>query len=1418
MKIVHNGMKNSSPSDAQSDDRAALDQGLPATKNASGLTRREGASGGGRAGIAKADSFTVVTRRKRGAALAAQKEGLGDDIDSFPPLASMGPDAEAAHATVPAESFHDPFGLAGTSLDTNPVTVTRRQAARTKQTARKSTARANAEPSQNLADGEQASKSSSDDSSERSRNRRWAKGCRQDKAAAENRKKVTIAADAKPKEHSVKLKRSKAATLSDASSDGWHTDGSAPDSASEPAKASQAAATSGKAKVVLPTTTGRFNGRIHATPLDGSCGPAALLEALRHLAYSRGYQFVIPNNTDALRAAMVQDIAENLAIEGSNEGSPTLEQEIAEEYFPGDLTFEERRGLFNPDLDPEHYIQVDSVEEYLQLMACRHTHIDEFMLSAFARMWGVRVAVIRREGKGVTTEHSQFVPPGDPVPAEWTVFLLRRGNHFEWVHANATPCNDRRCERHSKRISAQHTPWHVPAAAAPCAPQAERPPAKHIPEGARQSRGGESDLAVLVEQLLEEHPGLSPDRAEAALKLTKQNGRYNLYKAAVVLPGQEGAPISIPSESPPSQRSAPSEQNKKDDVYFSSGSESNESSDESEEEQGCKKRGRRAPQSESEPSDGDGHAPSGAKGVPARKSGAQQRRGSAGGSAGQDHHVRGGGGHQQKDAECQFEHDMNKLCSQQDGGATAYHINRCCELNRAVSQGTTARLADEEQRAIRVAAQIISLAAKRTLQEAHEVLQRHVLLHGDLQIAAHHACRELMDGPAIARPAPKINDVPDEGGVSLAERQLGKSARTPTVKMLAKRSKQVETAADGKALEEESLPRPKRLFDRAFSEQMQAVGGGLTAGQRLSTAVRRADGALWRQARDERFPTAPRTFEDDEGNTPSSAALLGNQTMRTSLAAATTAQLQPAAPRAAASHSSPVVRIAEQMRLKREQGANAQGGMGAVVVVNSTGNKLPTWRPGSEAEGKGFNWKTKQKMMHAWEQYQLSEGLHAPKTFKSMIDPDLMPLICAECNLEEGDWEVLDDVTLLSAIEEKLRPHDSMDFTVQLKQVPFEHDEAKGSLTQRYRLFAEAFLAKVSEAKAAGCALQENVVKLAFSRAVSGDAILQGWLEQNKWISAAETHRRITNSLKMVDAYQALAGMGRSARPQQGQQQGQQQQQFGQLSFQQQQAQQQQLQQQQMQQQQMQQQQVQQQQFQQPHRFQQQQPSRQARQQQNFNQQVSSAVNAALAAYQQAALQQQQAAAPPPRQQQTAGGEYQQQAGGAAAVNAMSTQTQMSLPPFPGLDGRGMSWHVHGPLLQCRCIPCTSKFCQACGVHGHTVENCRKRLFRNPGINTSGYWSEQKPTSGPLLMPAPAPPQFAPTPGARATSAFPTPYRIGGGGGAANHVQAQQAPAQEAASAAGASVNHIAHHMGSRMSFQDQQQQPPAGSREGADQ
>jgi len=97
-------------------------------------------------------------------------------------------------------------------------------------------------------------------------------------------------------------------------------------------------------------------GRSTATPIDGSCGPASLLEALKHLARTRQYQFAIPENADDLRAAIVQDIRENLSVGGSSQEMPTLEQEIAAEYWPGDLKEEERRGIFCPELDDTRYI------------------------------------------------------------------------------------------------------------------------------------------------------------------------------------------------------------------------------------------------------------------------------------------------------------------------------------------------------------------------------------------------------------------------------------------------------------------------------------------------------------------------------------------------------------------------------------------------------------------------------------------------------------------------------------------------------------------------------------------------------------------------------------------------------------------------------------------------------------------------------------------------------------------------------------------------------------------------------------------------------------------------------------------------------------------------------------------------------
>jgi hypothetical protein len=348
-----------------------------------------------------------------------------------------------------------------------------------------------------------------------------------------------------------------------------------------------------------------------------------------------------------------------------------------------------------------------------------------------------------------------------------------------------------------------------------------------------------------------------------------------------------------------------------------------------------------------------------------------------------------------------------------------------------------------------------------------------------------------------------------------------------------------------------------------------------------------------------------------------------------------------------------------------------------------------------------------------------------------------------------------------------------MGFTVQLKQVPFVHDETKGTLTQRYRLYAEPFLAIVSEAKAAGCPLPDNVVKLAFRRALSVNPILQGWLEQEQWVSAAETHRRITNSLKMVDAYQMLAEMRPNALQQQQQQQQPQQQPQQQVV--------------------------------QPQNVGQQQQAppqappaagqhqggggRQAR----FNGQLQAAVNQALAAYQQAQLQQQ----PQPAQGSALP---------AAHVNAAyppqhgrTPLAPLNLPQFPGLDERGISWHVHSAMLGCRVIPCNVPFCQCCGRHGHTANECRKRFYNNPEANMSGYWSIQRPNTPPLRQAFPANPQprannVAVQAGQAAQNPppFPVPHFVNGNVNAASGGSNQSQPAAAVNNSAQQPANNAA--------------------------
>ncbi len=186
------------------------------------------------------------------------------------------------------------------------------------------------------------------------------------------------------------------------------------------------------------------------------------------------------------------------------------------------------------------------------------------------------------------------------------------------------------------------------------------------------------------------------------------------------------------------------------------------------------------------------------------------------------------------------------------------------------------------------------------------------------------------------------------------------------------------------------------------------------------------------------------------------------------------------------------------------------------------------------------------------------------------------------------------------------------------------------------------------------------------------------------------------------------------------------------------------------------------------------------------------AVQQALAGYQQAIVQQQnQAAAAQP----AAAGSVN------AGFQAGAERKPLQLPPFPGLDARGLHWHVHSATLGCKTFPCNAPFCQACGVHHHSANECRKRFYNNPGANLSGYWSEQRPNGTPLRNPAPAATanvavQFGSPP-------FPTPYRLNGNTHATpSAAPGSAAPAQQAAHQQQGSVNH----------YSQQQQQPPTSN------
>ena len=477
-----------------------------------------------------------------------------------------------------------------------------------------------------------------------------------------------------------------------------------------------------------------------------------------------------------------------------------------------------------------------------------------------------------------------------------------------------------------------------------------------------------------------------------------------------------------------------------------------------------------------------------------------------------------------------------------------------------------------------------------------------------------------------------------------------------------------------------------------------------------------------------------------------------------------TAPLLP--PRTLKPHPSPAIKMAA--RESAPNATNAQQGSTINVVID-TG--LPStafiWEQGLESEDKGYNYRAFAAVKTSWEQCNADKN-KPYRSFKAFINSRFVGNICSETGIDRISWDEVSDTALLSVLEEKLKPTDYTPYLLRIRAMRVSNKEADGSLSRRYRNFADAFIQAINDAKEAGLPVPEEAAKNAFRAACTCSPLLMLWIGTEKWTSAAAVHQRIVKELRAHDAhnlYQSLeaqptplttpaaAPLAHIAPPAVPQHAAA---------------------------------------VQQPepqrvpwtpeqraeHRMRQQQQGLLRQQQQQLQQQQQQTVLANVvqssvdAAWQRIQTAQQPLHAPSP--QATWANHSAGHSGPATSFQpippppsaSLLSANMMSVPPamppqqafppqfapmpsHPGLDHRGPFWHTNDALMQCRNAPCSRPFCQGCGTHGHCSAECRRR--NHPDWNHSGYYCDKHPGKGPLpyvAMPSrnPAHPQQQPQP------------------------------------------------------------------------
>jgi hypothetical protein len=365
------------------------------------------------------------------------------------------------------------------------------------------------------------------------------------------------------------------------------------------------------------------------------------------------------------------------------------------------------------------------------------------------------------------------------------------------------------------------------------------------------------------------------------------------------------------------------------------------------------------------------------------------------------------------------------------------------------------------------------------------------------------------------------------------------------------------------------------------------------------------------------------------------------------------------------------------------------------VGGNDPTTKLERWSSGRSANNAGFNWKAYKHHKELYDAYMDAYGEEAPRTFRSIIGPLLIPKVCNDCGLKRSSWKTLSDATIILAIERKLRPTKSSSFAADLKKIYFETAKQSAAnrngtaepLGERFALFTERYLAKVAEAEDAGRPVKDRLVMKYFLEQLKDEEDLKDWLAEEKFKSLAFTVRRLTRKLKEHEGWlKGKTAPGNSANANDANDQmdgsgsgggssggrgtsgrGRYAPRGGRLN------------------------------------------SGVATEtpgvieggnDEDLVVQVATAVEVALRKPMEALVNLMKAA-------------------DTARLNAQQPAGSQSKSP----GDRGENWHVPSEHVVCYKVPCNAKFCQKCGKHGHVRAEC-KVPDSEPRANKQGYWCE----------------------------------------------------------------------------------------------